>query len=27
MLTDYPLECAKLWQRDRASADGTKVKP
>ena len=27
MLTDYPLECAKFWQRDRASADGTKVKP
>ena len=27
MLTDYPLECAKLWQRDRASAERTKVKP
>ncbi len=27
MLTDYPLDCAKLWQRDRDSADGAKVKP
>lgn len=27
MLTDYPLDCAKLWQRVRASEDSTKVKP
>ncbi len=27
MLTDYPLECAKLWRGDRASLDGAKAKP
>lgn len=27
MLTDYPLDCAKLWQLDRAPPNGTKVKP
>lgn len=27
MLTDYPLDCARLWQRVRAPADSTKVKP
>ena len=27
MLTDYPLDCAQLWQRVRAPADSTKVKP
>ncbi len=27
MLTDYPLDCAKLWQRDRASANGPKARP
>ncbi len=26
MLTDYPLDCAKLWQGNGASVDGTKVK-
>ena len=27
MLTDYPLDCAQLWQRVSASADSAKVKP
>jgi glycerophosphoryl diester phosphodiesterase len=27
MLTDYPLDCAQLWQRVRAPADSTEVKP
>ena len=27
MRTDYPLDCAQLWQRVRAPADSTKVKP
>ena len=27
MLTDYPLDCAQLWQRVRAATDSTKVKP